>query len=212
MAKNKLNNLFDKINDRKDQIRRTDEDIERLAMEIKTLDNLLTVDAQSGDLETFKKHKAEKSDYEDQVYVLQAYKKTLDKPYNVDEIQKAWSEYETDYEKELDALVSAYKKTAATMYEKFMAIVKLQNDTLKVREGLAEACGIEYINPNSDQNHDPLPSLKMKFFEENALNQFANRRIWQPSAKWILLSGLSPDPEKDAQLFNDVLRIRKSHE
>ena len=49
-------------------------------------------------------------------------------------------------------------------------------------------------------------------FEEKEDKRFSSLSVWQPSAKWIMLAGLSKDPEEESSLFTSVLRLRKHYE
>jgi len=210
MNKNKIQMLIDELQKRTANRAAAKERKDKITDQIRKLKAEREKAGAAADREALRAIRNEIQDLEDDLFILD--KQSEETFISKEAGQKVWSEYEDDYSKQLESLVNAYRKQAAITYEKFMAIVDLQNEALAAREQVASACGILPKNPMSYENHDPLPDFKMRFFEEETDSRFSNYKIWQPSARWILLAGLSKDPVKESSLFSDVLRLRKHHE
>ena len=211
MARNNaLQPIIDAYHERKKEEEKAQVYIGQLENQINQHKGKMEEYAKAGNLEAYKKEKAAMTDCEDELYVLRN-KTKADTFISREEGLKAWKKYCPEYEKELASLTAEYRKEAEKLLDKFLEIVEIQNQALEAREKLAEACGIRPHDQYDIGNFDPFPEIKMKFFEEEADNRFNGVRVWQPSAKWFLIAGISRNPEKHADLFNDVLRCRKSH-
>ena len=210
MNKTKIQLLIDEMQKRTANKKAAAERREKINQQIQQLQAEREKAGHAADREALRSIRHEIQDLEDDLFILD--KQSQDTFISKEAGQKVWKEYEADYAKQLDSLVNAYRKQAAAAAEKFMAIVDLQNEALAAREQVASACGIMPENPMSFDNHDPLPDFKMKFFEEKEDKRFSGLSVWQPSAKWIMLAGLSKDPEEESSLFTSVLRLRKHYE
>lgn len=210
MNKNKIQMLIDELQKRTANRAAAKERKDKITDQIRKLKEEREKAGAAADREALRAIRNEIQDLEDDLFILD--KQSEETFISKEAGQKVWSEYEADYSKQLESLVNAYRKQAAITYEKFMAIVDLQNEALAAREQVASACGILPENPMSFDNHDPLPDFKMKFFEEKEDKRYSSLSVWQPSAKWIMLAGLSKDPEEESSLFTSVLRLRKHYE
>ena len=209
MNKTKIQKIIEEVMQRKASKEASAERKARINDQIQQLKKEREEAAVRADRESMRSIRNQIADLEDDLYILDKQNEAIF--ISKEEGQKVWREFESDYEKQLDSLVSAYKKQASVLYDKFMAIVDLQNEALESREKVAAACGINGISPNNIGNHDPLPDFPMKFFDEKSDDRFSGYRIWQPCAKYFLLAGICKDSEREADLYNNVLRLRNSY-
>lgn len=207
MSKSKVQQILDEYQARKEAAEAISQRILDNEKKIQKLKLDQEEAANRSDREGFRSLKHQIEDLEDDQYIL---KKQQGRPLiSLEQAKDAWKEYESGYEKQLDSLMDAFQKQKKIMYDKLLPIIALQNEALGIREQLAEICGINPVTPVSPDNQEPFPAFRMKFFEEVGDPRYQNIRIWQPSAKWALLTGAFDDIEKKANYFNDVLRMRR---
>lgn len=101
--------------------------------------------AERGDVEAYKAHKAKADDAGTACKVREIQLRKSSNPITVDEARTAWEEICRPLNKNVEKLEREYIQARADLFNKFMALIKANEQTVTEREDLARITCPEYI-------------------------------------------------------------------
>lgn len=200
MAKSKLDEIRKRISDIRSEKAKADVEIEQMNQEIRQLEILMEADAKNGDLESFRNHKKERTDLQDEATVLKAYMSNKAATVSEAEAKDAWREYQASYDKNFTAKLKELQGLQKDLASVFLYLVDLQNEGLKARKELAELSGL---------GADP-GIFQIKTINNEAIGKAYAMTLKNPTAVYLIASGIHDD--NMMSYYNSVLRLQEPAE
>ena len=120
-------------------------EIDALSTAITDCEELMKREAEAGNLESYKRKKAEVEAAKDELFVLRA-QVARGPGYDKSDVLEAWKDYAEGRDRELKKKLEKYQKNQKALYEEFLEIVDFQNESLRTRVKVAALAGVAIKN------------------------------------------------------------------
>lgn len=146
-----LDKIQSAVNKRQDQLSASKEEQDSLKAKLKELETAITSALDNSDYEYFKSASEEKARTEFQIKVLDNQIKELSKPEKLADYRELWKEFSDSYEKAFLTMQKEYVEERHKLYERFQALVTLQEYATTIRHRIGINCGFsDYYGQNLD--------------------------------------------------------------
>ena len=198
--------LFNKAEKSKTQLLN---DIDLLRNNAKALHESAQKAAEAGDLERYKKLKADAANVEAELFVKEAQLKAATRPVSSEDIKNAWKEYASKRDKDLELKIKEFEKHRNDLAKEFRSLTDFQADTLRERNHLANYIGIQTENLDVFGNPSEivLADFPVKTIPKRNQLKCGGMMIMSDDAKYFFASGLIKSDEID--YYHNVITHNK---
>lgn len=211
MAKLKLEEIRSRIKESRSEKETAAATLTQLDFECQEIKSTMETAAKEGNVELFRKLKKELMDRQDEVEVVEAYMNGKVEFVSLDEAKDAWSEYMKSKEKDYGSKVNALRQAQKALAKAWMDLGDSQNELLKAREELADACGKE---PMTGYEVEPYPDFPIKSANIEAMHKIdlparQGYNVLGITTNYLIRIGLMN--EEEIERIGQIERLRRYH-